>query len=42
MEALRIGDPMDESTQLGPLATPEILDGLDEQVRRIGGWGRAC
>jgi len=34
MEALRIGDPMDESTQLGPLATPDILEGLDEQVRR--------
>jgi succinate-semialdehyde dehydrogenase/glutarate-semialdehyde dehydrogenase len=34
MEALRVGDPMDENTQLGPLATPEILKGLDEQVRR--------
>ncbi len=33
MQALRVGDPMDESTQLGPLATPEILQGLDEQVR---------
>jgi len=33
MEALRIGDPLDESTQLGPLATPEILAGLDRQVR---------
>ena len=34
MEALRVGDPMDETTQIGPLATPDILDGLDEQVRR--------
>ncbi len=34
MEALRTGDPMDEATQLGPLATPAILEGLDEQVRR--------
>jgi succinate-semialdehyde dehydrogenase/glutarate-semialdehyde dehydrogenase len=34
MEALRIGDPMDETTQIGPLATPDILEGLDEQVRR--------
>jgi succinate-semialdehyde dehydrogenase/glutarate-semialdehyde dehydrogenase len=34
MAALRVGDPMDESTQVGPLATPEILEGLDEQVRR--------
>jgi succinate-semialdehyde dehydrogenase/glutarate-semialdehyde dehydrogenase len=33
MKALRIGDPLDESTQLGPLATAEILAGLDEQVR---------
>src|SRR5450432_2411354 len=34
MEALRVGDPMDENTQLGPLATPDILEGLDQQVRR--------
>jgi len=34
MEALLVGDPMDESTQVGPLATRDILDGLDEQVRR--------
>jgi len=34
MEALRVGDPMDNSTQLGPLATAEILAGLDGQVRR--------
>lgn len=34
MQALRIGDPLDESTQLGPLATPGILAGLEEQVRK--------
>jgi succinate-semialdehyde dehydrogenase/glutarate-semialdehyde dehydrogenase len=34
MEALKVGDPMDEDTQVGPLATREILDGLDQQVRR--------
>ena len=34
MAALRVGDPMDESTQVGPLATPDILEGLDQQVRR--------
>jgi succinate-semialdehyde dehydrogenase/glutarate-semialdehyde dehydrogenase len=34
MESLRVGDPMDESTQVGPLATPDILEGLDQQVRR--------
>jgi succinate-semialdehyde dehydrogenase/glutarate-semialdehyde dehydrogenase len=34
MASLRVGDPMDESTELGPLATADILEGLDEQVRR--------
>jgi len=34
MQALRIGDPMGEDTQVGPLATPDILEGLDGQVRR--------
>lgn len=34
MQALRVGDPMEESTQLGPLATGEILRTLDGQVRR--------
>jgi succinate-semialdehyde dehydrogenase/glutarate-semialdehyde dehydrogenase len=34
MEALRVGDPMDETTELGPLATPQILEGLDDQVQR--------
>lgn len=32
-EKLKIGDPMDESTQIGPLATPEVLKTLEEQVR---------
>ena len=34
MEALRVGDPMDETTEVGPLASPAILDALDGQVRR--------
>lgn len=34
MERLRVGDPMDEETQLGPLATPQALETLDDQVRR--------
>ncbi len=34
MQALKVGDPMDEATQVGPLATLEILEGLDRQVRR--------
>ena len=34
MQALRIGDPMDESTEIGPLATPQILDDLVTQVTK--------
>ncbi len=33
MKALRIGDPMNESTDIGPLATPQILKDVDEQVK---------
>ncbi len=32
MQALRIGDPLDEAIDLGPLATPQILADLVEQV----------
>jgi len=34
MEHAKVGDPMEESTQLGPLATADILADLDDQVRR--------
>ena len=34
MEALKIGDPMDEATQIGPLATAQIVEDLEGQVRR--------
>jgi len=34
MQALKVGDPMDESVDVGPLATPQILDDLDRQVRQ--------
>ena len=34
MQALRIGDPLEESTEIGPLATPQIVNDLDEQVKR--------
>jgi succinate-semialdehyde dehydrogenase/glutarate-semialdehyde dehydrogenase len=33
MGALKVGDPMDESTDIGPLATADIRDGLEQQVR---------
>jgi succinate-semialdehyde dehydrogenase/glutarate-semialdehyde dehydrogenase len=34
MRALKIGDPMDETTELGPLATEQILQGVHEQVQK--------
>ena len=34
MKGLRIGDPLEEETEIGPLATPQILDDLDEQVKK--------
>src|SRR5262249_59926905 len=34
MRSLPIGDPLDEGTQIGPLATPEILGQLEDQVKR--------
>ena len=34
MQSLRIGDPFDESTDIGPLATPSIRDGVHDQVRK--------
>jgi succinate-semialdehyde dehydrogenase/glutarate-semialdehyde dehydrogenase len=34
MRSLRLGDPLDERTEIGPLATPQILSDLDDQVRR--------
>lgn len=33
MQALKVGDPLDPTTELGPLATEAILDGVDKQVR---------
>jgi succinate-semialdehyde dehydrogenase/glutarate-semialdehyde dehydrogenase len=39
MHALRIGDPLEESTEIGPLATRQIVDDLDEQVQRAVATG---
>jgi succinate-semialdehyde dehydrogenase/glutarate-semialdehyde dehydrogenase len=33
METLRVGDPLDESIEIGPLATEQILKDVDEQVK---------
>lgn len=38
-QALKIGDPMQESTDIGPLATPGILDDLDQQVQACASKG---
>jgi succinate-semialdehyde dehydrogenase/glutarate-semialdehyde dehydrogenase len=34
MRALKVGDPMDEATELGPLATQQILQGVNDQVQK--------
>jgi len=39
MRALKIGDPREESTDIGPLATPQIVDDLDAQVKRAVATG---
>jgi succinate-semialdehyde dehydrogenase / glutarate-semialdehyde dehydrogenase len=33
MKTLRVGDPLNEATDIGPLATEQILKDLDEQVK---------
>jgi succinate-semialdehyde dehydrogenase/glutarate-semialdehyde dehydrogenase len=33
MEALKVGDPFDESTDVGPLATSQLADDIEKQVR---------
>jgi succinate-semialdehyde dehydrogenase/glutarate-semialdehyde dehydrogenase len=34
MSSLRVGDPMSEDTDMGPLATSQILEDVDGQVRK--------
>ena len=34
MRELKIGNPLEESTDIGPLATPQIVNDLDEQVKK--------
>jgi len=34
MRALKVGDPMDETTEIGPLATEHILQGVHDQVQK--------
>src|SRR5204862_975020 len=39
MRALKVGDPMDPETELGPLATEKILQGVHDQVQKTVGAG---
>ena len=34
MRALKVGDPFDETTEIGPLATEQILEGVHGQVQK--------
>ena len=34
MKALRVGDPLEEKTDIGPLATPQIVKDLEKQVQQ--------
>src|SRR5256885_10873382 len=42
MRSLKVGDPMDETTEIGPLATEQILKGVDEQVQKTIAMGAKC
>ncbi|HYU27055.1 MAG TPA: NAD-dependent succinate-semialdehyde dehydrogenase [Thermoanaerobaculia bacterium] len=34
MRALKVGDPLDESTDVGPLAMPQLVNDIEAQVRK--------
>jgi succinate-semialdehyde dehydrogenase/glutarate-semialdehyde dehydrogenase len=43
MRKVVVGDPLDQRTELGPLATPQLLDALHDQVRRsVDAGARLC
>jgi succinate-semialdehyde dehydrogenase/glutarate-semialdehyde dehydrogenase len=42
MAALTVGDPLDQATDIGPLATPDLLKDLDQQVQRSIAAGARC
>jgi succinate-semialdehyde dehydrogenase/glutarate-semialdehyde dehydrogenase len=39
VSALKVGDPMDRSSQVGPLARADLIDALERQVRESVGMG---
>jgi succinate-semialdehyde dehydrogenase / glutarate-semialdehyde dehydrogenase len=39
MESLKVGDPFDESTELGPLATPQGVEDLERDVQKTVALG---
>jgi succinate-semialdehyde dehydrogenase / glutarate-semialdehyde dehydrogenase len=39
MASLKVGDPMDKDTDVGPLATADVLQGLEEQVNKTVAMG---
>jgi succinate-semialdehyde dehydrogenase/glutarate-semialdehyde dehydrogenase len=39
MRALKVGDPMDAATDIGPMATSQIIHDLETQVRRASATG---
>jgi len=39
VRSLRIGDPLNETTEIGPLATEAILQGVDQQVQKTVSLG---
>jgi succinate-semialdehyde dehydrogenase/glutarate-semialdehyde dehydrogenase len=42
MRSLRVGDPFDETTEIGPLANERILNGVHEQVQKSIAMGAKC
>jgi succinate-semialdehyde dehydrogenase/glutarate-semialdehyde dehydrogenase len=43
VRSLRVGDPMDDATDIGPLATPQIVRDLEDQIQRsVAAGARLC
>jgi succinate-semialdehyde dehydrogenase/glutarate-semialdehyde dehydrogenase len=42
MGSLKVGDPLEETTEIGPLATEQILSGVHEQIQKTLAMGAKC